>query len=323
MSRAHSGAEDAARWCLLLAGGELSPAQRQALRRWLQKDAEHPRLLARAQRAWDMTGAAAAHPRVQALRRAARADLQRARRPALAWAAAAALALAAIGSWWLLAPTVYRTGLAQQRQVVLDDGSALALDADSQVEVRYSGSLREVRLRRGRAAFSVAKQRERPFVVEAGASRVVATGTAFSVERVSEQVRVVLYEGSVRIESQDRGAATATAPALPQRLAAGQAWTSAAPGAAQPRVVRVDPAQEQAWRSGLLLFDDEPLVVAVARVNRYSPVQLQLADRSAGQLRVSGMFKAGDSAAFVSGVTAVLPLRARSGDAGAVVLEAR
>jgi len=52
-------------------------------------------------------------------------------------------------------------------------------------------------------------------------------------------------------------------------------------------------------------------------------VQLRLADRSSGQLRVSGMFKAGDSAAFVSGVTAVLPLRARSGDAGAIVLEAR
>ncbi|UYB52602.1 FecR domain-containing protein [Xanthomonas sp. AM6] len=321
MSRAHN-AEAAARWCLLLAAGELSPAQQQALQRWLQEDAEHPRLFARAQRTWDMTGAAAAHPRVQALRHAARADLQRARRrPSVAWAAAAALALAAIGTWWGLAPTVYRTGLAQQRQVVLDDGSALALDADSRVEVRYSGRLREVRLRRGRAAFSVAKQHERPFVVEAGASRVVATGTAFSVERVGEQVRVVLYEGSVRIEDRDRHAAAA-APA-PQRLAAGQAWTSAAPGTTRPRVVRVEPAQEQAWRDGLLLFDDEPLAIAVARVNRYSPVQLQLADRSVGQLRVSGMFKAGDSAAFASGVTAVLPLRARTDAAGAIVLEAR
>lgn len=58
-------------------------------------------------------------------------------------------------------------------------------------------------------------------------------------------------------------------------------------------------------------------------MNRYSPVQLQLGDRGAGQLRVSGLFKAGDSAAFVSGVTAVLPLRARTDDAGAIVLEPR
>ncbi|MFC6840440.1 FecR family protein [Xanthomonas theicola] len=314
-------AEAAARWCLLLAAGELAPAQRQALQRWLQEDAAHRRLFERAQRAWEMTGTAAAHPRVQALRRAARADAQRARRPGAVWAAVAGLALAAAGSWWMLAPTTYRTGLGQQRQIVLDDGSEVALDADSRVEVRYSGRLRELRLRRGRAAFTVAKQHQRPFVVEAGASRVVATGTVFSVERVSDQVRVVLYEGSVRIENQARAAAAA-APA-PQRLAAGQAWTSPAPGAARARVVRVDPVQDQVWRSGLLLFDDEPLATALARVNRYGPVRLELGDRAAGQLRISGMFKAGDSAAFVSGVTAVLPLRAQARGAEAIVLEAR
>lgn len=317
MSR-ETAAEAAARWCLLLAAGAPSPAQRQALQRWLQEDPAHPPLLERAQRAWELTGAAAAHPRVQALRQAARIQGGRPRRrAAAAWMAAAGLALAAVGAWWLQAPAVYRTALAQQRQVLLDDGSQLTLDADSQVEVRYSRQLREVRLRRGRAAFAVAKQRERPFVVDAGDRRVVATGTAFSVERLDPQVRVVLYEGSVRIEDRERGAAA------PQRLAAGQAWTSPAPGATQAQLLRVDTAQEQAWRSGLLLFDDEPLARALARVNRYSAAPLRLDDRSLGRLRISGTFKAGDSAAFVAGVTAVLPLRARAGDAGAIVLEAR
>ncbi|MBN6150658.1 FecR domain-containing protein [Xanthomonas sp. AmX2] len=315
-----SAAQAAARWCLLLATGEPSSAQRQALDAWLQADPEHARLLQRARRAWALTGAAAQHPRVQALRAAARADARRAPRP-LAWAVAASVALAAFGAWWMLAPDVYRTGLAEQREVVLDDGSRIALDADSQVEVHYRSRLRELRLRRGRAAFTVARQRERPFVVEAGDSRVVATGTVFSVERVGTQVRVALYEGSVEVQAGGRSVAR-QAPA-PQPLAAGQAWTSPAGDAGRARIVRVDPAQDQAWRSGLLLFDDEPLAAAVARVNRYSPVPLELSEAAAARpLRVSGMFRAGDSAAFVSGVTAVLPLRSRPrGDA--VVLEPR
>lgn len=315
-----SAAQAAARWCLLLAAGEPSPAQRQALDAWLRADPEHARLLQRARRAWELTGAAAQHPRVQALRAAARADARRAPRP-LAWAAAASVALAVFGAWWMLAPDVYRTGLAEQREVVLDDGSRIALDADSRVEVRYGSRLRELRLRRGRAAFTVARQRERPFVVQAGDSRVVATGTVFSVERVGAQVRVALYEGSVEVQNGGRSVAR-QAPA-PQPLAAGQAWTSAADDAGRARIVRVDPAQDQAWRSGLLLFDDEPLAAAVARVNRYSPVAVELSEAAAARpLRVSGMFKAGDSAAFVSGVTAVLPLRSRP-RGEAVVLEPR
>ena len=49
-------------------------------------------------------------------------------------------------------------------------------------------------------ATSVAKDRERPFVVDAGARQVVAVGTRFSVRRDAHELRVVVTEGTVRLQ---------------------------------------------------------------------------------------------------------------------------
>ncbi|GHH59126.1 MULTISPECIES: FecR family protein [Gammaproteobacteria] len=319
--RSASAAETAAEWCLHLSAGDLSEAQQQALARWLDADPEHARLLERARQAWHAVGAAAEHPRMQALRRAAREDAARSRRrhrAGYALAAAACLALVGLGLWWRLAPEVYRTDLAERRTVVLDDGSRVTLDADTRLEVRYGEQLRQLRLRQGRAAFEVAKQPARPFVVRADDTRVIATGTQFSVERLAGEVRVVLYEGSVEVERARTGSASLRSM---QRLTPGQAWTGG-PRKQGGQVARIDAGQEQAWRDGLLVFHDEPLDLAIARVNRYSKMKLELGEANLAELRISGMFKAGDSAAFVSGVTALLPLHARSGG-DTTVLERR
>ena len=53
-------------------------------------------------------------------------------------------------------------------------------------------------------AVEVAKDAKRPFVVNAGMKRVIAVGTQFSVFRDGDNVRVVVSEGTVRIEDRPR-----------------------------------------------------------------------------------------------------------------------
>src|SRR3546814_12357098 len=58
---------------------------------------------------------------------------------------------------------------------------------------------RNVVLREGEAWFQVARDKSRPFVVEAGKVRVQAVGTAFSVRRDENGASVFVTEGVVEI----------------------------------------------------------------------------------------------------------------------------
>jgi transmembrane sensor len=63
-----------------------------------------------------------------------------------------------------------------------------------------------------------------------------------------------------------------------------------------------------AWREGKLVFDDESLADAVARMNNYSQVKIVVEDAHARALKISGIFNAGDTPAFVEAVQSYFPV---------------
>jgi transmembrane sensor len=135
---------------------------------------------------------------------------------------------------------------------------------------------------------------------------VVAVGTSFNVERLGSQVLVTLIRGRVLI----RGVAPATARAdatRPISLKAGEEFVASQD--VQPLVVRANLQNATAWEAGRLVFRNETLAQAVERVNRYTEKSV-LVDPSIADLRISGVFNAGDVGAFVSAVTSYFPLQA-------------
>jgi len=58
------------------------------------------------------------------------------------------------------------------------------------------------------------------------------------------------------------------------------------------------------------MFHAEPLSEAVRRLNRYSNLQIEIANPTLAAMHVSGVFEAGDALAFVEAVQAYLPARA-------------
>jgi transmembrane sensor len=59
---------------------------------------------------------------------------------------------------------------------------------------------------------------------------------------------------------------------------------------------------ELSWQEGNLIFRGETLAVAIAEVGRYTPVKFEIADERLKDLRIGGLFKAGD----VDGLLATL-----------------
>jgi transmembrane sensor len=208
--------------------------------------------------------------------------------------AAAALVVVAVGAvgWRMYRDTASGTTLAtavgEQRTVALADGTRLVLDTNTRLDVHLDDRARELVLREGRIDVDVGRD-PRPFSVVSGRGVVRDIGTRFEVERHGEDVAVTLLSGAVNVSLPEAGEA---------KLAPGQ---KARFGATGGIVVADAEALEDAsrWTEGTLVFKQRRLGDLIAEVNRYSAVQIRLADRSLADLRVSGVFHVGDQAALL------------------------
>lgn len=319
--------QEAERWLAGRRGGARPPAEEAEFRHWLERSEAHARAYAASERAWEELQGLRASPRMQAMAAAAmRATAPSRQRRPPAWKplllAAAVAAIAVVGAVRLLpqqaAPppaVAYATALGEQRGERLPDGTALTLNTDTVLQVRYGAARREIVLERGEAMFEVAPDPLRPFVVAAADGTVTALGTRFQVRAQDGAVAVTLLEGGVEVAREARR--------QQQRLAPGERATYRLDGV-DIAVERIDPAAVTAWTRGRLDFRATPLGEAVAEANRYSPVKLRLGAPELAALPVSGNFRAGDNPGMAAAFAAAFPVRVDdSGLDGEIVLQPR
>lgn len=302
---------------------------------WLNADARHAEAWAAVSAPWDYFDANATAPELMAARRqalghAGRSQARRFRRrvaqPRGVAAAAAVLVILVAGAVWrVTAPDVYQTSAGERRVITLSDKSRVGLDAGSRLDVRMSGDARRLTLVRGQARFDVAHDARRPFVVRARDESVVATGTVFNVDIVGERVLVTLIEGRVSVLKGEASPAWRPLPAPPARaiahLTPGQqlARLADAPAAETVEVRNASAERTLAWESGQLIFEDEALASVAERVSRYGDTRITAAG-NARDMKVSGVFNAGDVTTFVDTVQRVLPVRAQPAPDGGIQL---
>lgn len=193
------------------------------------------------------------------------------------------------------------TALGEQRTETLRDGTILRLNTSSAVDVRMTSSRRELTLEHGEAAFDVAKDVSRPFVVSAGDGMVTAVGTHFQVRHEGDQVIVTLMEGRVQLVRPSRHELEWLEPGQ-QAL-----FSESASGIVKRNV---DARALTSWMNGRLEFRDTPLVEAVAEANRYSARKLRIADPRINRIPVAGTFRTGDVESVAAAFAAAFPVRA-------------
>lgn len=221
---------------------------------------------------------------------------------------AAALALGAAAYLALPFAKTFRTTVGEQRVVALDDGSKVHLNTDTEVEVRFSRSRRDVKLLHGEALFEVAHDASRPFAVTADGHSVTAIGTRFDVRLSIDELRVSLVEGSVAV----------TGSGADARLRPGQTLAFRSDGT---RVLSEDATDDAlAWTSGRIIFKQTPLPKALAEVNRYSMRPIRIRAPGLEREVISGIFATGDTEAFASAVAALFGLRIVKSSDGVVLL---
>jgi transmembrane sensor len=282
---------EAAQWLARQRSNLRTEGDARGFQAWLAENPAHGEAFEALTAVWDVAGS---YPRDMRARPAP-AMAPKSRRAVMAGLVAAPVAAGA-AYMTLLRPAeakVYSTKVGEQRAIELPDNSRALLDTNSRIDVLFDRDMRVITLRYGRANFAVVSDKERPFVVKAAESRIVADASNFDVRCDGPKACVVLFSGqaSVDLNNQIR-------PLVPGE----RVWLA---GETITAIDRPKSAAAGAWHSGRTVFEDTRLSEAVAEMNRYSGIGLEVQGRVLSDKRISGVYRNGDSIAFANTIAAL------------------
>jgi len=90
------------------------------------------------------------------------------------------------------------------RTATLPDGSMITLNKRSSLQYNqaYNSSNRDIQLS-GEAFFSVAGNKELPFIIRSGDVQVAVLGTSFNIKTAADKTEIIVESGKVRVEKAD------------------------------------------------------------------------------------------------------------------------
>lgn len=207
----------------------------------------------------------------------------------------------------------YATGKGQHQSVKLADGSTLDLNAETRLEVRYSRSARRVLLGDGEAIFDVASDQSRPFYVETSNRVVRVVGTQFDVRNRQGELRVTVASGRVQVRPVAASATGRSFLLTPgHRLKVGKTGIE--------ELTLIDPEETFGWRTGRLVYRNQPLSEVVADLNRQFVQQVEISDPQLGETPITGVIVLDDANSVIARLTLMLPIRSVPSERGLLLL---
>ncbi|MFD2644300.1 FecR domain-containing protein [Pseudomonas japonica] len=191
-----------------------------------------------------------------------------------------------------------RTGVGERRSVTLSDGTRLALNTASAVDIRFSAQMRLIHLRAGEILLSTGVD-PRPLLVRSAEGHLRALGTRFSVRQNDASTRLEVFEQAVAV--------TPLQLDREQRVEAGQGMTFSARHCGPLQAL--EPGSGE-WVNGRLLVNGWPLRRLLGELRRYRHGYLGW-DDAVAELPISGAFPLDDLDMAFAAIARALPVQVR------------
>ncbi|MBK0065020.1 MULTISPECIES: FecR family protein [unclassified Acinetobacter] len=216
---------------------------------------------------------------------------------------------------------VFSTGIGEQKQFELTDGSRIQLNTQTQLILTTHLRSRELKLLQGEASFtvkhtawhSVAPWLKRSFVVWAKDVKIEDIGTVFNVrcEPNGTDLQISVSEGQVRISSAQQNIDLYQGQSLYRQH---DQWF-------KPTHTNIE--QLTSWQTGSYQFMDQPLVEVIDELNRYGNLSVEFRDRHVEQLRITGEVKLKHREQFMQDLEKFAPVNVTVRDQGGFVIASR
>jgi len=192
--------------------------------------------------------------------------------------------------------------LARIEQRTLEDGSVIEINRGAELAVAYSSFERRVSLTKGEANFDVAKDPQRPFIVNVAGVDVRAVGTIFSIRLSEEEVDVIVTEGTVNVKPAPSSLGSPEPPSDTFLEIGQRAKVDLRNKTFLVEVAEIDEIEIEAvhrWKPRLLDYDQILLGEIVKEFNSSNPIQVVLSDPSLEAISLSSSFWSDNVEGFV------------------------
>lgn len=274
-----------------------SETDEESLNAWLAESMAHRIAFWRLESVWNRAD------RLNALRPLVRANAEPAAKPRkriapFAFAAAVVVGVVAADLstsllWNQPRVTSYATPVGGRETIRLADGTTIELNTNTIVRTAFSEKRRTVELVRGEAFFQVRHDEQRPFILRAANHRVIDLGTKFLAREDGTRLKVVLIEGSAKVET-----GTDTNNAKSALLKPGDEAVATADSLHITRKSDKQLESELGWQRGVLVFQRATLVEVAKEYNRYNSRKVVIADAKAGARLITATLPTNDVAGF-------------------------
>lgn len=164
-----------------------------------------------------------------------------------------------------------------QYHVILPDGTKVWLNAASSLRfpAEFTGGSRTVELK-GEAYFEVAKNKNMPFLVDAGDAEVEVLGTGFNLAAYGDEDRLTttLVEGLVKVKEKGMGKDIILKPGYKAILDKGSNTFN---------VDLADTEEAVAWKNGYFMFANEEIESVMRKIGRWYNVDIEYRGDVAGK----------------------------------------
>jgi ferric-dicitrate binding protein FerR (iron transport regulator) len=151
-------------------------------------------------------------------------------------------------------------------EIVLSDGSKIWLNKNSKCTYpeNFKGKIRKVSLT-GEAFFEIAKNPNKPFIIETDNADVTVLGTAFNINTNILQTTISVTTGIVKVESKFSNECVTL---LPENMAKATKTNL--------QKSEITNLNYLSWKTGLFVFKDTPLSIVVHDLNTFYDKQIAL-----------------------------------------------
>ena len=165
----------------------------------------------------------------------------------------------------------------ERMQVLFQDGSKVHLNSGSRIRYPKKFGLYERKVYlEGEAWFEVAKNKNRPFVVDLSYMDIKVLGTSFNMKSYpSETQQVTLVQGKVEVRVGNYS----------RKLQPGEQLNYSSEG---PEIRNVDVKAYTAWKDRRFVFNDDLLEEVIHKLGRWYDVEFFLRDAEVRKIRFTG-----------------------------------